>query len=242
MQELEKQEYIRELLQAVETRLNREGRDAEARRMGTIACKMTVAPNVMSALDNLYLVEGFDRFALKLMWYLERSDEVVDQTVGEDVIGYQAIDLVGSLPSRHLDSRGLEATCALMSAQPQRDLASALEEFTSALGAMSRQSLDEENFRGIEENQVVSILDKAAALRALAMSHGNGDVARFSSAFSLFLRYVVERGLLKDVRVANFMDSANLTLQTVMETVGAEDYDSLQQCIQLLEDPAKLLQ
>lgn len=242
MQELEKQKYIRELLQAVETRLNHEGRDAEARRMRTIACKMTVASNVMSALDTLYLVEGFDRFALKLMWYLERSSEVVDQTVGEDVIDYQAVELVESLPPCHPDRRGSEATCALMSARPQRDLASALEEFTSALGAMSRQSMDEENFRGIEENQVATILDRAAALRALATAHGNRDVARFSSAFSLFLRYVVERGMLKDVRVAHFMDSANLTLQTVVETVGAEDYDSLQQCIQLLEDPAALLQ
>ncbi len=68
------------------------------------------------------------------------------------------------------------------------------------------------------------------------MSHGS------LHAFTFFATHVIEHRILQDARVLHLIDTANLTLQTVLETAVAEDFDSLYQTIALLESPRTLLQ
>jgi hypothetical protein len=56
------------------------------------------------------------------------------------------------------------------------------------------------------------------------------------------VHYAIDNGAANDERVANILDNANLTLQTLRDTVGDEDHDALQNMIGLLEDPQRLLE
>jgi hypothetical protein len=82
----------------------------------------------------------------------------------------------------------------------------------------------------------------AERLRAAASAERNDDVERFGKALGSFLEYAMGQNLLGDVRVVNLIENASLTLQTTVETLGADDYDALHQTTLLLEHPVTLLE
>ncbi|RPH35139.1 hypothetical protein EHM92_06755 [bacterium] len=92
------------------------------------------------------------------------------------------------------------------------------------------------------ETVLERVIGEAALLRLIASAQQSRDIARFAHALTFFATHVLEHGILQDVRVLQVIGTANLTLQTVLETAGAEDFDSLYQTIALLESPRTLLQ
>ena len=95
--------------------------------------------------------------------------------------------------------------------------------------------------QGVEESRIYDILNELASLGEQAADAGKRDLSQFVSACSGFAQYVLDNSRLHDVRVVNILDNANITLQTVFETTGVEDNDSLQSTIQLLKQPKDLL-
>ncbi|MGB6648805.1 MAG: hypothetical protein WBG01_09770, partial [Bacteroidota bacterium] len=96
-------------------------------------------------------------------------------------------------------------------------------------------------FVGLTRPAVEALVKETEHLHAAASVERNSDVVQFSAAFARFAQFVLEKGLLQDVRVVNFMENASLTLETAVGTTGADDYDSLTQTTELLEKPDTLL-
>ena len=237
------QSYVVRLLRKVESLLTKNGHQAKGDILGKVMQRFLQAENVKTALENLYSVEGWDQFALKLMWYVEKMKGPNAGVLRSGLMDYQVEELYSILvpaKNEHTDS----APADRVPAAPVQsgDIREALHNFGRVLEELKRKSFEGDRFTGIEQALLEGALHEAATLQQAAGSRGNQDVERFCSAFSLFVRYVLERALLRDVRVVNLIDSANLTLQTVMDTVGAEDFDSLHQTIELLENPKTLLE
>ena len=92
-----------------------------------------------------------------------------------------------------------------------------------------------------EIDSLYRLLNDCAALEASAAEAGNDTVVRFCRAFGRFTHYVLDEQRMPDERVLNVLDSANLTLQTVLESCTIEEDDALHNMIVLLDDPQRLL-
>jgi len=235
--------YIVRLLRRLETLLIESGHQSEGGRLGQIIQRISRADDARAALATLYSVEGYDQVALRLMYYGEKMRETLVELPEERLLDYQIRELYGVLLS---SSRALGA----VPEEPARpsppakkgDLEKAAEAFSTSLQDVRRTAFHQEEFTGIRRAQVDDLRGRLEDLHRGAKEQGNADVARFATACGTFVSYVVDRKLLQDVRVVNILDNAGLTLQTVLQAVGADDYDSLQQMVQLLEDPATLLE
>lgn len=234
--------YIVRLLRMLETALNGRGFRQESDRLGKVIQRLSQAESIAAGLEALYAVEGWERFALRLMWFAERLKGPAVADPDPEVMQYQVEQLVSDLVS-------VETGEAITASKPPEshageastDLPDALHAFGAALEELKRSSTDGESFKGLDQTALQDSLARASTLRHAAEGEGNMDVMKFSDSFSYFVTYVIDHSLQNDVRVLNLLDNANVTLQTVMETIGTEDYDSLHQTIELLENPKTLL-
>jgi hypothetical protein len=234
--------YIVRLLRRLETMLIESGHQAEGGRLGQITQRISRADDARAALATLYSVEGYDRFALRLLYYGEKMRETLVELPEERLLDYQIHELYAVLLS---SSRGLNSLPEEPQPTPppaKGNMEKAVEAFSTSMQDLRRTSFHQEEFAGIRRAQVDELRARLEDLHRAAKERGNADVARFATACSTFLAFVVDRKLLQDVRVVNILDNAGLTLQTVLQAVGADDYDSLHQMVQLLEDPATLLE
>lgn len=118
----------------------------------------------------------------------------------------------------------------------------ALHHFNAALEDLKRSAFEGERFQGMREGLVDSALSHAGRLHQVSSASGNETLAQFAATFSLFLRYVIERDLFDDVRVAHLIDNASQSLQGLLESLGTEDYGALLQTIDMLQNPETLLE
>jgi hypothetical protein len=118
----------------------------------------------------------------------------------------------------------------------------ALHHFNTALEELKRSAFEGERFQGMREGLVDSALTNAGRLHQVSSASGNEILAQFAATFSLFLRYVIERDLFDDVRVAHLIDNASQSLQGLLESQGTEDYGALLQTIDMLQNPETLLE
>ena len=234
--------YIVRLLRRLETMLIESGHQSEGGRLGQITQRISRADDARAALATLYSVEGYDQFALRLMYYGDKMRDVLVELPEERLLDYQIRELYAVLLSsaRALNSLPEEPRSAAPPAKG--DMEKALEAFSSSLQDLRRTSFHQEEFTGIGRAQVDDLRARLEDLHGAAKERGNADVARFATACTTFVSFAVDRKLLRDVRIVNILDNAGLTLQTVLQAVGADDYDSLHQMVQLLEDPATLLE
>jgi hypothetical protein len=115
-------------------------------------------------------------------------------------------------------------------------------QFTTVLDDLKQTAFEGERFQGMRQGLVDSALTNAGRLHQAATNAGNEILAQFAAAFSLFLRYVIERDLFDDVRVAHLIDNASQSVQGLLEATGPEQYDSLQQTVEMLHNPETLLE
>ena len=235
------QSYIVRLLRMLEELLVQCSHRGEGERIGKIAEKISRADNLTLALRRLYRVEGLDQFALKLMYRADRVRDSLHSIPEERILDYQVQDLYTVLfTSRR--KQFVEDTIDRREVPLVEDLPAALRRFHGAMEKMKKGAFEGGVFKGVEVSLLESVESEVEKLLQIATKENNHDVARFSSACLHFVRFVVDGGIFQDIRVVNFLDNANLTLQTVVETVGGDDYDSLQQTIHLLENPSTLLE
>ena len=118
----------------------------------------------------------------------------------------------------------------------------ALHEFSSSLEDLRKTAFEGERIEGMRQGFFDSALSHAGRLHQVSSANGNEVLAQFAAAFSLFLRYVIERDLFDDVRVAHLIDNAAQALQGVLDRAATEDYDVLTQTIDMLQNPETRLE
>jgi hypothetical protein len=232
------QSYIVRLLRNVESRLGDHGHHAEASRVGKIVQKLAQADDIHEELNNLYSVDGCDQVALRLMWLLSVAEK---GEVGFEngVLDYQA-SVVSDLVIQAVDGRLATNEPKPLSEQLD-DLFVSLHKFGKVIEELKREAFQDAEFKGIQDNQLFKILSELASLKESAKVAGRDEVVEFAEACAQFVQYALDGSIFADVRVANVLDNANLTLQTVFEAVGVEDNDSLLSTIELLKRPGDLL-
>lgn len=235
------QSYIVRLLRKVEAWLGEHGNGSEATKVGKLVQKLAHADEIHSSLCALYQVDQFDQFALRLMWFLDKAERG-DVALDPAVMDHQAESL-GVLLLDSLKNGQSETPPAPPKNLPDHvdSLYDALHKFGRSVEDLKRISLEGGTFTGLPENQLYRILSELVSLRESASAAAKEDAVQFASACSGFIQHVLDTGLLHDVRIVNLLDNANLTLQTVFETAGIEDTDSLQSTIELLRRPEDLL-
>ncbi len=236
------QSYIIRLLRKVETRLNEENHLSEASNVGKIVQKLAQAEDIRAEMSALYAVERFDQFALRLMWLLDEAERD-NGNFENGVLEFHTswfTRLILEVFRTNSDGGPADPVPMMLSDQID-ELYIGLHKFGRSLEELKRQSSENGTFLGIQESQLYKILSDLASLKEHAIGAAKDDVAKFAEACGEFIQYVLDNGLLSDVRIINILDNSNITLQTVFESAGVEDNDSLQSTIDLLKRPKDLL-
>jgi hypothetical protein len=232
-----------QLLRRLQQRLAEEGHRVQGEMMGKVADRIASADDVERALEQLYSVQGWDEVALRLMWYASRTTGKAAGSTLDSLLDYQMEELHALLmttPSVNDDGPGPAATDG-----PPPLTGAVFEgvfQFTTVLDDLKQTAFEGEKFQGMRQGLVDAALTNAGRLHQAATNAGNEILAQFAAAFSLFLRYVIERDLFDDVRVAHLIDNASQSVQGLLEATGPEQYDSLQQTVEMLHNPETLLE
>ena len=235
------QSYIVRLLRKVEASLMNGRRQAELTMLEKIIHRISHAENVREELETLYSVQGFDEFALRLMWSYEREG-IESNTLESGLIDYEVETLEALLRSVRNGEKKKEEVREIPPPKPLDDFHEELHKFGRSVEDLRRKSFDDDKFKGLDQDLLYRVLNESTSLQHYATQAGKTDVVRFADSFSALVQFVLDRRLFGDVRVVHLLENANLTLQTIVETVGAEDYDSLQQTIELLRTGRSILE
>ncbi len=231
--------YIVRLLRKLEFLLAQRGEQREAGRMGQIVQRVARADDVRAAIKALYAVEGYDRLALRLLYYADTLGPLLTELPDERLIDYHVEQLNRALLKEGAAPRAEQP----VRRSPSEEIAGAINQFVISLRDLRRGAEGEGGvFEAIVREDLEALGQKARELGVTAEREKEADVSRFAVAAGTFIRYVCDRELFRDVRVVNILDNAVLTVQTVLPSVGADDFDTLTQTIQLLSDPATLLE
>jgi hypothetical protein len=231
------------LLRRLQQRLVEEGHRVQGEMMGKVSERISASADIDLALERLYSLQGWDAIALRLIWYARRARAGGNGIRRDALLDFQVEELHGLLMSAP------EATS--QDNPPVRqgggnvltgEAFEALHHFNTALEELKRSAFEGERFQGMREGLVDSALTNAGRLHQVSSASGNETLAQFAATFSLFLRYVIERDLFDDVRVAHLIDNASQSLQGLLESLGTEDYGALLQTIDMLQNPETLLE
>jgi len=228
-------EHILDVLQLLESRLTSSNRSIDAGRISLVRLALSSSQHLDAALESLYGVQGYDQIALRLMWYAEKGSDPFAPDLTEHVVSRRADELLSMLPAE------LPAPAGPGTGEP-KSMAAAVDEFGVAVEALKAGAFREGQFSELTEELAARLRASVRPLSRAGALEENPDVGRFADAVARFLELVRARSLARDVRVVNLLDSANLTLQTAMQTHAAEDFDSLQEITRLLENPLPLLE
>ena len=232
------QSHIVHMLQSLELPLRDRGDRAKWQMVSSIAENIRHADDLGGALEVLYTVRGFDRFALRLMWYAEQASAVQSESASDRLVSYQIDRLLEDLQTVEAGEEG-QGESTVPPGAP--DLETGIRRFATSVANVRKDAFQGTDFVGLTRPAIEALVKETESLHAAAAVERNTDVVQFSAAFARFAHFVLENGLLKDVRVINFMENASLTLETAIGTTGADDYDSLHQTTELLEKPDTLL-
>jgi hypothetical protein len=229
------------ILRRLRQRLAEEGHRVQGEMMGKVADRLA-AEDINRGLELLYAVQGWDEIALRLMWFEERARETGKGEPNEALQDYQVDELFALLMAVNQGGEVEKLPSEEHPGALTGEVFEALHHFNSALEDLKRTAFEGERFQGMREGLVDSALAHAGRLHQVSSTLGNEPLAQFAAAFSLFLRYVIEKDLFDDVRVAHLIDNACQSLQGLLEGTGGEDYEPLLQTIDMLHNPETLLE
>lgn len=215
------------------------GRKAELSMLEKIVYKLAHTENIGEELERLYGVHGFDQLALRLMWSLEREG-MESNTLESVLIDYEVETLNSLMRSARNGEKQKKEAQPVPSPKPLDDFYESLHRFGRVIEELHRKSFENESFKGVDQDLLYRVLNESTSLQHYASQADKTDVIRFTEAFSSLVQFVLDHRLYNDVRVVHILESANLTLQTILETAGEED--SLQQTIELLRAGRSLLE
>jgi hypothetical protein len=227
--------YVVRILRQTETALSTRAPEAVRSRLGKVVQKLAHAEDIHNALDTLYAVQGYEAFALRLMWVLSRQRILADAGSPGEVVDFEVQKLADLL----LPQQSLSLSPRTHRREEEVDV------LQNALHRFGRSVEDYKRARGrgaIHEELLYRVAGEGEALEVAAQAAGAHLVRRFAAAVGRLVHFAIDNGATNDERVANILDNANLTLQTLRDSAGAEDHDALQNMIGLLEDPQRLLE
>ena len=233
------QGHIIRILQTFEVSLRTGEERVRAEFVGRLGEMLAASTDYRETLYRLQRVNGMETFALRLLWCGERAPDIEDEGTTERIIEYEIEHLERALRS----SPGFSLPGPQQGqGMPVRDLNSTVNHFCASVAALRREAFRNEEYTGARRATMQALVLDAERLRAAASAERNDEVEQFSKALGGFLEYAMGQNLLGDVRVVNLIENATLTLQTTVETLGADDYDALHQTTLLLEHPVTLLE
>lgn len=230
------QSHIVRILRRVESSLAGPGAELTRTRLGKVVQKISRADDLPGALETLYAVEGFDAVALRLMWVAQRPAPLSD-VMEPEVLDYEVRQMAWILrpaPEAH------RVALPPAAERPLDDFYEALHRFGKSVDGLHRSARTADSGSG--DDRLYAMLNDCAALEAAAVSVGNETAVRFCAAFGKFTQFVIDEHHGDDDRVHNVLESANMTLQTVLESCTLEEDDALHNMIALLNDPRRLLE
>lgn len=234
--------YCVQVLKTLEAHLIGEGFRPQAERIAALVKRLKETGDPDAVLRQLYGVRGWDTIALRLLWYEYKARETDVQALERTMMDKHMRELFDAVVKTGGVSTAPPPQSPAPSVPTSQDITEALERFDAAVGILKQRSLQGDDFIGIEQPLIEILQEETDALRGVASAEDNQDIVKFCTALSIFLVYIIDKGRTNDVRTMNIIDNANLTLQTVQQTMGAADYDSLQQITQLLENPGTLME
>lgn len=217
------------------------GRQAELSMLEKIVYKISHTENIGEELERLYGVHGFDQLALRLMWSLERGG-VESSALESSLIDFEVETLNSLIRSLRNGEKQEKEVQHLSSPKPLDDFYQSLHRFGRVIEELHRKSFENDSFKGVDQDLLYRVLNESTSLQHYATQVDKTDVIRFAEAFSSLVQFVIDQRIFEDVRVVHILENANLTLQTILETAGDEDYDSLQQTIELLRTGRSFLE
>ena len=235
----EQEEYITLLMKSLELVLRQSGQRTEAAVVARVTDGIEKGGTLLPALEELYGVSGFDQMALRLMWYAERMQEWRGPRPDQRVLEFQVQQLASDLP---IPTGSGKEQPAVEQEVRHTGAGDAVQRFSDSINALRKRAFEGDRFVGLDTVGLDGSVRAAEQLRAAANAESNQEVARFADAYMRFARYILENRVMTDVRVVNFIENANLTLQTAIATFGPDDFDSLHQTTMLLEAPKTLLE
>ncbi len=193
--------------------------------------------NIQSSLETLYAVQGFDEFALRLMWCLERNG------IGPESGSMTALDAdVAQLSEALLSSSRHSTNGDTLPVPP------AQEEFYDRLHAVGKvveevkRRLDQHDGPKVVDAEIIyRVSSELEALRGSCENAGKHDIGECVASLLGFLQFAVENGIEHDQRVMHVLAHANLTLQTVEDSVAQDGYAAVVEMTTLLKNPATIL-
>ncbi|MDH4069963.1 MAG: hypothetical protein OEV30_06025 [Ignavibacteria bacterium] len=224
--------YLIRVLHGVEEKLEGEGHRREATLVSQLTSKFSASLDIQKDLDELLSVDGMEQLALALMWVRSRDRHGLNG-LHQEVIDYDVNTLMQALIEQWADDG--EDTPEPV---PPASFREVLPEFSLVIAELARRAVVSGSFRGIPEEYLWKLKAGVDTLRLSAVREAEVDVIRFCDALDLFLGYVLKHRLLTDLRVIGVIQSANLTLQTVIGGRIPEDRGSLDQTIELLMRPS----
>lgn len=235
------QSYIVRLLRKLETSLVEHHLHLESEMLGKVIYRVSHAEKIEEGLETLYCVQGFDRFALRLLWSLERFG-IETKDLAPQVEAYELAEL-GRLMKAGLNGSSFtpSVTTTPISDNQSDELYDALHRYGRCIEDLKRTSNNGGTFCAIDKDVLYRLLNEAGLLIDAARNAGKCNMQEFAAVASRFIQHVIDNRLFHDVRVVHLLDNANITLQTVLDGAGTEDYDSLQQTIELLQNPRTVL-
>jgi hypothetical protein len=232
------QTYIVRLLRHVGSSLVGPGAELVRTRLGKVVQRISRADDLPGALETLYAVEGFDAVALRLMWVAQRP-VLSSDALEPDVMDYEVRQMTWILrPSPEADRVALPPAAE----RPLDDFYEALHRFGKGVDGQRRSVPVSGDDEGEHTDRLYGLLNDCAALEMAAARAGNETAVRFCTAFSRFTHYAIDEHHGSDERVQNVLESANMTLQTVLASCTLEEDDALQNMITLLNEPRRLLE
>jgi hypothetical protein len=232
------QSHIVRILRRVESSLAGPGAELTRTRLGKVVQKISRADDLPGALETLYAVEGFDAVALRLMWVAQRPAPSSD-VMEPEVLDYEVRQMAWILrPSPEANRVALPPAAE----RPLDEFYEALHRFGKSVDGLHRPAPASMDSGSGDADRLYRMLNDCAALEAAAARVGNETAVRFCAAFGRFTQYVIDEHHGDDERVHHVLESANMTLQTVLESCTLEEDDALHNMIALLNDPRRLLE
>ena len=233
--------YLTRILQKLEGELAEESQQSKLGIIRKLVGDISGSSDVSGVLEELYRVDGFDRFALGLMW-VRSSQRSSLNCEREDLMEYDVHTLSSCLGVTISGSLSPPDNLGHPSGGSVRSLSEQMYRFGRFITSMKRRLTVGGKFQGFEEDLLFRFMDEVSALQQQAVREGKRDVERFCKAFSRFLEFVISDHLMNDPRVLSLMETANVTVQTISASSGAERGDSLDRTIDLLENREVFLQ
>ncbi len=202
--------------------------------MSRLVARFDRAENIQEELLELYRVRGMDRFALRLMWSLDRL-ATISPHAGPCLLDRETHvlfrEFLSALHSGDASDGYSESLLALL-----RRLSASVDDL--------KEHADRNLHRPgsmVDEQRIYRIVQTIEELQGVAAEYHKQDVLQFALVFRNFLRYILERKMFSDIRVVYILEQANQSLRSVLMESRSDQKNALQETTDLLQHPETLL-